>query len=38
MHIAHEYEEFVGVHDWAYWDEHVQEAIAFHVRNLQIKK
>jgi len=38
MHIPHEYEEFVGDHNWAFWDEHVQEAIAFHVRNLQIKK
>ncbi len=37
MHIAHEYEEFVGVHDWEYWDLHVQEAIAFHARNLKIK-
>lgn len=32
--IAHEYEEFPGEHNWAYWDEHVQEAIAFHRRNL----
>ena len=38
MHIPHEYEEFVGVHSWSYWDEHVQEAIAFHVRNLKLKK
>jgi len=38
MQIAHEYEEFVGVHNWEYWDLHVQEAIAFHVRNLKIKK
>ncbi len=37
MHIAHEYEEFVGVHNWEYWDQHVQEAIAFHVRNLKLK-
>ena len=28
--IPHEYEEFPGEHTWAYWDEHVQEAIAFH--------
>lgn len=33
-HIPHEYEEFPGAHNWAYWDEHVQEAIAFHARNL----
>jgi putative tributyrin esterase len=38
MHIPHEYEEFPGGHDWAYWDKHVQEAIAFHVRNLKLKK
>jgi S-formylglutathione hydrolase FrmB len=36
-HIEHEYEEFVGDHNWPYWDEHVQEAIAFHLRNLKIK-
>ncbi len=34
LHIAHEYEEFPGGHDWAYWDLHVREAIAFHARNL----
>ncbi|GIW89043.1 MAG: tributyrin esterase [Isosphaeraceae bacterium] len=34
LHIAHEYEEYDGGHDWAYWDLHVWEAIAFHRRNL----
>lgn len=34
LHIAHEYAEFPGGHDWAYWDEHVRQAIAFHARNL----
>ena len=38
MHIPHEYEEFPGGHDWAYWDRHVQEAVAFHARNLQLKR
>jgi S-formylglutathione hydrolase FrmB len=38
MHIPHEYAEFSGEHNWPYWDQHVQEAIAFHVRNLGIKK
>ncbi len=38
MHIAHEYEEFVGVHSWEYWDEHVRAAIAFHARNLKIAR
>ena len=36
--IPHEYEEYPGVHNWAYWDEHVQEAIAFFARALKIKK
>ncbi len=37
LHIAHEYEEFAGGHDWSYWDAHVQEAVAFHSRNLKLK-
>lgn len=32
--IAYEYEEFPGDHTWDYWDTHVQEAIAFHRKNL----
>lgn len=32
--IPHEYEEFPGDHNWEYWDEHIQEAIAFSLRNL----
>ncbi len=32
--IVHEYEEFPGAHTWEYWDKHVQEAIAFNLRNL----
>ncbi|RYG27200.1 esterase family protein [bacterium] len=32
----HEYEEFPGAHDWAYWDEHVQEQMAFHRKNLGV--
>ena len=31
---THEYEEFSGAHTWDYWDLHVQEAIAFHCKNL----
>lgn len=31
---SHEYAEYPGAHDWAYWDVHVQEAIAFHWRNM----
>jgi S-formylglutathione hydrolase FrmB len=38
MRVPHEYAEFPGEHNWPYWDQHVQEAIAFHVRNLNIKK
>jgi len=35
MRIPHEYQEFPGGHDWGYWDSHVRQAIAFHVKNLQ---
>ena len=38
LKIAHEYEEFPGSHEWSYWDKHVQEAIAFHARHLNLKK
>ena len=34
--IEHEYHEFPGDHDWTYWDCHIQDAIAFHARNLQL--
>ncbi|NCO38257.1 MAG: esterase family protein [Armatimonadetes bacterium CG_4_10_14_3_um_filter_66_18] len=32
--LPHEYAEFPGGHTWDYWDEHVQEALAFHCRAL----
>ena len=32
----HEYAEYPGAHEWGYWDLHVQEAIAFHARNVGI--
>lgn len=32
--IEHEYQEFSGDHNWEYWDHHIQEAIDFHIRNL----
>ena len=38
MKIDHQYEEFPGGHDWAYWDRHVQEAIAFHAKNLGLRR
>lgn len=36
LNLKHEYEEFPGAHTWAYWDQHIQEAIAFHRRQLGI--
>ena len=36
--IAHQYEEFPGAHDWAYWDRHVQSALRFHAGHLGISK
>lgn len=38
LRIPHEYEEFPGAHDWTYWDKHVQEAVAFHAKNLGLRK
>jgi len=38
LEIPHKYEEFPGGHEWSYWDEHVQEAVAFHARNLGIAR
>ena len=35
MGYAHEYQEFPGTHNWAYWDEHVKEALAFHRKSLK---
>jgi putative tributyrin esterase len=29
--ISHVYEEFPGAHDWDYWDQHVDQALRFHV-------
>ena len=31
---SHQYQEFPGAHEWSYWDEHVQEGIQFHRKNL----
>jgi len=36
INFPHEYEEFAGAHTWDYWDVHIQEAIAFHRRQLKI--
>lgn len=35
--IGHVYEEFPGEHTWDYWDQHIQEALAFHCRALRIE-
>jgi len=35
--VPHEYAEFPGAHSWDYWDLHVQEALAFHLKNLKLK-
>jgi putative tributyrin esterase len=36
--VPHEYAEFSGRHDWAYWDLRVQEALRFHARHLGIAR
>lgn len=36
LHIPHEYQEFPGGHDWAYWDLHVPEAVSFHIKHLEL--
>ncbi len=36
LKVEHEYQEYPGTHDWAYWDLHVQQAIAFHKQNLKL--
>jgi len=32
--VAHTYAEYPGAHSWEYWDEHIVEALAFHVRHM----
>ncbi|MHB8996898.1 MAG: alpha/beta hydrolase [Armatimonadota bacterium] len=34
--LKHIYNEFPGSHSWPYWNEHVQQAIAFHRKSLGI--
>ena len=36
QNIPHEYAEFLGGHDWDYWDLHVREALAFHAKALNL--
>ena len=35
QNIPHEYVEYPGGHDWAYWDAHIEEAIAFVMRAMR---
>lgn len=34
--LKHTYKEYPGAHNWAYWDEHVQQALEFHRKALGI--
>ena len=34
--VPHTYREYAGGHTWDYWDTHIQNALAFHARNLQL--
>ncbi len=34
--IRHQYREYPGDHDWAYWDIHVQDALRFHMKHLKV--
>jgi putative tributyrin esterase len=36
--IKHTYKEFPGDHNWGYWDEHIQQALAFHREALGVGK
>ncbi|HUU42680.1 MAG TPA: alpha/beta hydrolase family protein [Planctomycetota bacterium] len=36
LKIAHRYREYPGAHNWAYWDEHIQEALRFHAKHLKL--
>ena len=35
--ISHAYREYPGDHDWDYWDTHIRQALAFHMKNLSGK-
>lgn len=36
--IPHAYHEHPGGHDWGYWDTHIQQALAFHMKNFSGKR
>jgi enterochelin esterase-like enzyme len=38
LHVPHEYRKFPEGHDWAYWDRHIHQAIAFRSRNLRLRR
>lgn len=35
LKIAHQYHEYPGIHDWAYWDRHIPAAIEFHLQHVK---
>jgi putative tributyrin esterase len=35
LRIPHVYEEFPGIHEWSYWDKHIQQSIKFHWESLK---
>jgi len=37
LRLPHTYKEFPGDHNWAYWDQHIQDALAFHAKHLGIR-
>jgi S-formylglutathione hydrolase FrmB len=34
--IPHTYRRFDGIHDWAYWDIHIQDALKFHAKGMDL--
>jgi len=36
--IPHAYKEYMGTHEWGYWDTHIQKALVFHAKNLKVKR
>jgi putative tributyrin esterase len=32
--VAHQYDEYLGKHDWPFWDEHAEESLAFLAKHL----
>jgi len=36
--VPHAYAEFPGIHEWDYWDEHIQGALEFHAQALGLGK